>query len=164
MVTMKLTTFTVLILVGLFCLAPLKSNGKNHPTIFSLVIKKKVISNDTIKIKGKAFVFFTISQMEYKRFVKDGNSGIDEVLSDFNYYAEAVADTIKKQGYKPINTTNRYIQIIFDNNTTKTFDRLLDKRNISGYILTNGEKEPQIDFGVFTDMDFLIIFKKYLEK
>ncbi|MCX6222098.1 MAG: hypothetical protein NTZ69_14045 [Bacteroidia bacterium] len=163
METMKFTTFFTMILVGFLSCTPSKSNGKNHRIILRPDIKKKEIPNDTIRVKGKAFVFFTLSQIEYERFTKDANSGIDEVLSDFNYYAEAIADTINKHDYKPIKTTCRYIQVIFDNNTTKTFDRLLDKKNKTGYILTNGKKEPQIDFGVFSDIDFLIIFKEYWE-
>jgi len=162
--TMKFTTFIMMIMVGFLSCTPSKSNGKNRSIILRPDIKKKEIPKDTIKVKGKAFVFFTLSQIEYESYTKDANSGIDEVLSDFNYYVEAIADTINKHGYKTIKTTSRYIQIIFDNNTTKTFDRLLDKKNKTGYILTNGKKEPQIDFGVFSEIDFLTIFKEYWEK
>ena len=137
---MKLSTFIAIILVSVLSCSPWKSNGMTVTSVPGQLIRQKNVPTDTIKVKGKAVVFFSLTQLEYEKLAKDANSGIDEVLSDFNYCADAVSDTIKQHGYKPIRTESRYIQVIFDNNTTKTFDRLSNKVHSTGYVLTNGQK------------------------
>jgi len=160
---MKQSILIAFILVSLLMCSTSKSDGSNANSALEQTIMQDNTTSDTIKVKGKTVVFFSLSQIEYEKLARDANSGIDEVLSDFNYFADAVIDTIKKQGYKPIKTERRYIQVIFDNNTTKTFDRLSNKVNI-GYILTNGQKKPKVEFGVKTDVNFLLIFNKFNEK
>ncbi len=153
-----------MILVSVFSCSPWKSSGKTVNLVLGQAIVQKNVPTDTIKVKGKAVVFFSLTQLEYEKLAEDANSGIDEVLSDFNYYADAVSDTIKQYGYKPIKTESRYIQVILDNNTTKTFDRLSNKVHSTGYILTDGRKMPKIEFGVGTDVDFLLIFNEFNKK
>ncbi len=122
------------------------------------------IPNDTFVASGKVVVFFSISQPEYNLLSKDTNSGIDEVLSDFNYYSGIVADSIKTIGFKSIMTASRFIKIILNDNATKTFDRLADKENVTGYILSNGKNEPIIEYGISTDQDFLSTFNHFRQK
>lgn len=123
--------------------------------------KIETTNSDTLKVNGKAVIFFTITQPEYDSLVKDANSGIDEVLSDFNHYAKAVADSIKKSGYKFIMTMRRYIEVSLDNAALKTYDRLAGKGHVTGYIISDGKKEPAIEYGVGTDEDFLAVFSRF---
>jgi hypothetical protein len=53
-------------------------------------------NNDTLKAEGKTVIVFTISEMEYDTLSRGPDSGIDETLDDFNYYAAIFADTLKK--------------------------------------------------------------------
>lgn len=137
------------------------SNGQASLEVNAEDEQPKNVNTDTLKVDGKKVVFFMLSQQEYDSLPKDPNSGIDEALDDFNYYAEAVADTIRKAGYEPIMTGSRYIQIKLDNGTSKTYDRLADKGNIVGYIFSDGIKEPKIDYGVGTDIDLLTAFDDF---
>lgn len=117
-----------------------------------------------MKVDGKVAVFFTISQQEYDSLPKDPNSGIDEVLGDFNYYASIVVDSIEQRGYKTMMTGSRYIQINLDNGTKKTFDRLANKESIVGYVFSDGMKEPRIEYGVGTDIDLLSSFNGFIKE
>ena len=125
---------------------------------------EKFLPNDTLRIDGKSVVFFSVSVTEYNELVKDTNSDIDEVLSDFNHYADLVADTIKKQGFKPVMTASRYIEIVLDNKTNKIFDRLSNNKNSTGYIISDGQREPIIEFGVGSNLDFIQTFEKFKNK
>ena len=82
--TMKLSTFIALILISVLSCSPWKSNGKTVTSVLGQVITQKNTPTDTIKVKGQAVVFFSLTQLEYEKLAKDANSGIDEVLSDFN--------------------------------------------------------------------------------
>jgi hypothetical protein len=136
-----------------------KTERKNDSISASKSERKN--DSDTVYVSGKSIVFFTISQPEYDSLSKHSASEIDEALSDFNHYAQSISDTIKKSGYKSTMTASRYIQVKLNNGTRKTFDRHKDKENITGYILSDGRKEPRIEYGVETDMDFLIKFDKF---
>jgi uncharacterized protein YdhG (YjbR/CyaY superfamily) len=123
--------------------------------------KERSYDTDTLKVQGRVVVFFTISQQEYDLLPKDTDSGVDEVLDDFNYYAGLAADSMKQAGYETMITGSRYIQIKFNNSTFKTFDRLESKENIVGCILSDGIKEPKIEYGVLTDLDLISIFNDF---
>jgi hypothetical protein len=119
-------------------------------------------NNDTLKAEGKTVIFFTISEMEYNTLSRGPDSGIDETLDDFNYYAAIFADTLKKVGYKPIITGSRYIQIKLGNGIYKTYDRLAEKESVVGYIMSDGIKEPKVEYGVVTDIDLLTTFNEFI--
>jgi hypothetical protein len=122
---------------------------------------QKDYNTDTLKVEGKAVVFFSLSQEEYDALPEDPNSGVDEVLDDFNYYAGAVADTLQKLGYNTVATGSRHIQIKLNNGTYKMFDRLSANESIVGYIFTDGLQEPRIQYGVGTDIDLLTEFQEF---
>jgi uncharacterized protein YdhG (YjbR/CyaY superfamily) len=123
--------------------------------------KERSYTFDTLKVQGKVVVFFTISQEEYELLPKDTDTGVDEVLDDFNYYAGLAADSMKQAGYETMITGSRYIQIKFNDGTFKTFDRLAGKESIVGCIFSDGIKEPKIEYGVLTDLDLISTFTDF---
>jgi hypothetical protein len=114
-----------------------------------------------LKVSGKAVVFFSISQQEYDSIPKDDDSGLDEVLSDFNFYAGEVADTLRSLGFETMITGNRFVQLKLDNGESRTFDRFNNTEHIVGYILTDGVKEPLVEYGVSTDLDIISSFDAF---
>lgn len=126
--------------------------------------KERSYTVDTLKVQGKVVVFFTISQQEYDLLPKDTDTGVDEVLDDFNYYAGLAADSMKRTGYETMITGSRYIQIKFNNGTFKTFDRLAGKESKVGCIFSDGINEPKIEYGVLTDLDLISTFNDFNKK
>jgi hypothetical protein len=123
--------------------------------------KENSYFHDTMKVSGKAVVFFSISQQEYDSIPKDDDSGLDEVLSDFNFYAGEVADTLRSLGFETMITGNRFVQLKLDNGESRTFDRFNNTEHIVGYILTDGVKEPLVEYGVSTDLDIISSFDAF---
>lgn len=155
------------LLIGFLAVTFFSGNNiqsKEQPSAVNKTTGLKEQNLDTLKVNGQSVVFFTVSQPEYDTLVKDPNSGIDEILGDFNYYAESVNDTIERLGYKSVMTASRYVQVKLDNGICKTYDRLADKESVTGYILSDGKKEPRIEYGVSTDVDFLIVFDEFYKK
>lgn len=167
--------FLVAGLLGLACSSP-KSNEKPTGDTVALATEgidsagleainetpdQKDFNTDTLKIEGKSVVFFSLSQEEYDALPEDPDSGVDEVLDDFNYYAGAVADTLRKLGYNTVATGSRHIQIKLKDGTYKMFDRLSGDESIVGYIFTDGIQEPRIQYGVGTDIDLLTEFQEF---
>jgi hypothetical protein len=119
--------------------------------------------HDTLKVSGKAVVFFSISQEEYDSIPEDDDSGLDEVLSDFNFYAGEVADTLRSLGFETMITGSRFIQLKLDNGESRTFDRFNNAEHIVGYIFTDGVKEPLVEYGVSTDVDIISSFDAFIK-
>jgi len=61
-------------------------------------------------------------------------------------------------------TASRYIQVKLDNGNIKTYDRLANKESVTGYILSNGIKQSRVEYGVGTDIDFLLVFEEFNKK
>lgn len=143
-----------------------KTDSLNRDDIETTTIKEreKDYNYDTLKVEGKVVVFFTISQQEYDLLPKDPNSGVDEVLDDFNYHAGIASDSMKRTGYETTITGSRYIQVKLDNGNFKTFDRLASQESIVGYLFSDGVKEPKIEYGVGTDLDLLSSFNDFKKK
>ncbi len=150
-----------LLLVLMFMLASCKNSGGDikHKIVSEKHTKSK--ESNTICVSGKSVVFFTISQKEYDSIAKDSNSGIDEVLSDFNSDAETINDTIKKLGFKCTMTASRFIKVKLENGTIQIFDRLSNKESVTGFILSNGLKKPKIGYGLDTSSYFLTLFNEF---
>lgn len=121
--------------------------------------------SDTITVSGKSIIFFSISQKEYDKIIKkEGEeSGIDEVLDDFNYYASEVADSLKMAGIKPLMTASRTFAIM-KNNGRKSYISRDSKKGITGVLLFDGVNEPVLDYGVGTDIDYYSLVNEYFEK
>ncbi|AMM52610.1 hypothetical protein TH61_17445 [Rufibacter sp. DG15C] len=121
--------------------------------------------SDTLVIKGKSVVFFTLSQTEYDKIVKEKgeDSGINEVISDFEYYAYEIKDTLEKAGFNTVITTSQTFAVINSNGEKKFINRDLKEGKV-GILLFDGIKEPTLDYGLRTDIDYLSVVREYFKK
>jgi hypothetical protein len=104
-------------------------------------------------------VFFGPTQTEYDSLAKVENSGIDEVLSDFEFYARKVAPFLKMHGIKSASTSVDTIMIVWSKRTF-TFERH-GGAHIVGMILSDGIHPPRVKFGVDTDDGLKLVFVEY---
>lgn len=130
----------------------------------SLIFKKDSVQTDTaaaFNVSGKAIVFFLPTEKEFQElFEKEGEeSGIYEVSSDFSYYANEIIDSLSNASIKTLTTTNPVIVISY-----KAKVKIVDRRkldHIVGVIFTDGVKEPLVNTGVYTDLDYWQMIKEY---
>ncbi|MBS1556216.1 MAG: hypothetical protein JSU09_14950 [Bacteroidetes bacterium] len=144
------------VVAQLFCCKPPRETKGTQATAGD-TIKEKIAGKatlDTLKVVGKAVVFFTISQNEYDSLTQKGFE-LDELLDDFNFYAGEATDSIKKKGFQTIMTANRFIKIEFLDGRKIVLDRLSDDSNFVGCIFSDGVKEPSIEYGVATNLDII---------
>ncbi len=111
--------------------------------------------HDTIFSKGNQIVFFKPSEKFYQKELKSFE-GMEEVDSDFNYYANKVYDDIRNKLKLPLTallTESRFLGIINFKNDTIFIDRYKDSLHY-GALLNFENKNYEINQGVFTDNDF----------
>ncbi|HAD81391.1 MAG: hypothetical protein A2509_05770 [Candidatus Edwardsbacteria bacterium RIFOXYD12_FULL_50_11] len=125
----------------------------------------KVIVNDTLYVKGKSVIFFSLTNTEYDSIVKNGGktNEIDEVLSDFQHYTNIVIDSLNKTGVKCSISSKPIYKIVKDNGEVTMFSKT-GKEHIVGAILTDGKKNPKFYFGVATDADYFDMIANYFYK
>lgn len=112
--------------------------------------------NDTIFSKGNQIVFFKPSDRFYQKELSSFE-GIEEVDSDFNYYASEVCNDIKNIldfPLKAIISESRFLGVIDFKSDTTFIDRYKDSLHY-GTLLNFKNKKYKIDEGVFTDEDFI---------
>lgn len=147
------------------CTQNTKQNGDTKDTGAASTIAKVALPTDTFTVKGKAVVFFSIASQEYTSLANDTTSSIDEVLSDFEYYASEVSDTLQTQGYQTYFTSSRYICITLDNQHQQVFDRLTaTPKSITGFVISDGRKKPSVSYGVGTDVEILAFCHDFQRK
>ncbi|QHL87772.1 hypothetical protein GU926_10165 [Nibribacter ruber] len=122
-------------------------------------------TSDTLTIDGKSVVFFSISQTEYDKIIQEEgeDSGINEIISDFEYYSSEVTDTLNKAGFKTILTTSKTFAIVNKQGDKRFINRDIKEGKV-GILLFDGTKEPLLDYGVGTDIDYLSIVDEYFKK
>jgi len=122
-------------------------------------------NSDTLTIDERSVVFFSISQEEYDKIIKEEGegSGINEVIDDFNYYASEVTDSLRKVGFKTVMTNSKTFAFI-NNKDERNFITRDSKEGRVGLLLFDGIKEPMLDYGVGTDIDYLSIVDEYFKK
>ena len=118
---------------------------------------------DTLTVNPNSIVFFSITQSEFDKLsAADPEGGINEVISDFDYYVTKLLPILKMDPTKYVTyTTNRYYRII--NKAHFIFDRIEQPNNNVGMIL-NGSKLHKISWGVGTDVDLMLEIKEFFKK
>ncbi|WP_242919692.1 hypothetical protein [Pontibacter liquoris] len=131
----------------------------------STLSKNASVGSDTVLVRGRSVVFFSINQEEYDRILKEEgeDSGINEILDDFNYYASEVADSLNKAGFRTLLTTNKTF-IIEKNNGQRNYVTRNNKKGEVGVLLFDGLDEPKVDYGVGTDIDYFVMVQEYFKK
>ncbi len=123
--------------------------------VINSVIKTtpNIIKLDTIDLDNFNVLFFKPNESEYNELLKSlgENSGINEVDSDFGFYANKVYDSISKTGLKVKIVTERIIKYSTKSGI-KYLDRLKNEEGQYGVIFNQPNCEPRIEFGVMTDV------------
>ncbi|WP_053975907.1 hypothetical protein [Mangrovimonas xylaniphaga] len=125
--------------------------------------QKKEFKLDTIDIENFNIIFFHPNENEFEELLKeqnDENSGLYEVDSDYAYYANNFLDSISKTDLKTKIITERIIKYSTKNGI-KYLDRLKNPEHPYGIIFNNVICDPQIEFGVMTDIDIFQLLAEY---
>jgi len=115
---------------------------------------------DALDVKGKAVVFFGPTQQEYNSLSAVKKKQANEALDDFNHYCKNVIPFLESNNIQPISTSTMRIKIQFAPTKNIIYTRKEFQQYI-GYILTDGNKEPKVIFGVLTDIELIEAFKEY---
>lgn len=124
-------------------------------------IQASVLKNfggDTLEVKVPIIIFFSIGDEEYQTLRK--REGIDEILSDFNYYSKMVADSMND--IKIVFSNSKHFNIK-KNSGVKIINRDTSE-NYVGVILADSIKAPIINYGVYSYIDYQIMISNYFKK
>jgi hypothetical protein len=121
--------------------------------ILNGTVKPIIVKLDTIDVDNFNVLFFKPNESEYDELLKTlgENSGINEVDSDFGFYANKVYDSILKTDLKVKIVTERIIKYSTISGI-KYLDRLKNEEGQYGVIFNQANCEPRIEFGVMTDV------------
>jgi len=120
-------------------------------------------SSDTLLVDPNSIIFFTITQVEFDSLnASDPKGGLNEVISDFDFYASRLVDLLSKDTTRSVlYTDHRFYQLTI-NRTNFIFDRLERDANV-GMIL-NGTDRHKISWGVGTDVDMMQTIDEFFKK
>lgn len=134
-------------------------------------IKNESLKNqnsDTLSVSEKVIIFFMPTTKELDTVYKNegSNSETSELMSDFRYYTQIVADSLLKlkSEIKTYFSNQSIISINQINNNRLIFNRKENSNHSVGAIFSDGKHIPQFEYGVLTDVDYWTIIKKYFTK
>lgn len=105
----------------------------------------------TLNISKKTVLFLKITE-ERVDSLSTKEDDIDEVLSDFSYYSARIGAYLHDHGIASEFVTKNELQLKYNNGQVYMYNRTnLD--HLVGTILADGQKEPKVLAGVFTDLD-----------
>lgn len=117
---------------------------------------------DTLTVNPNSVIFYSISQTEFDSLstsVPDG--GLDEVISDFEYYVGKLLPILKRDtSLYVLYTAHRFYGIVNEGGTT-IFDRV-EPRNLVGVIMNSASKH-EISKGVGTDVDMMLMITEFFQ-
>ncbi len=117
--------------------------------------------NESVTIKDRTVLFFSISQDEYDKITSSDKSGdIDEILSNFSYFANNTAENFKKYNINVLMSASYRFKFIYADKKVEIFDRR-KKEDWVGFIMFDKNKKPKIKYGVSTDIEILNSAQKY---
>ena len=122
-------------------------------------VSNQQIDLDTLDGSKFNIIFFRPSEKEYDTLweMHGENSGLNEVDSDYGFYASKAIDSLDKTEVKVTVVKERIIQFPGSNGPI-FFDRLENGKGEYGIIFYENGCEPRIKFGVMTDVG---IFQEY---
>ena len=140
-------------LILLSCKIEKKEKDFIDSPILNHIPSASIVKLDTINIDNFNVLFFKPNESEYNKLLEvlGENSGINEVDSDFGFYANKVYDSILKTDLKVKIVTERIIKYS-TNSGIKYLDRLKNEEGQYGVIFNQLNCEPRFEFGVMTDV------------
>jgi len=118
---------------------------------------------DTLNANNYNVLFFHPKEKEFEELLKEygnENEGLYEVDSDFGFYTNKVIDSLSKKESKIKIVTERIIKYSTVKGI-KYLDRLKNPEHPYGIIFNNINCDPQIQFGVMSDLEIFQAFSEY---
>ena len=134
------------------------------PAIFLSFVGLCQIPDDTLIVDANTVVFFSITDGEYEKILEDEGEegGINEVISDFNFYTNRIQSLYAKNiKIDIIFTIHRWLKIELKSDTV-LFDRLKFKDHLVGMVLSDGLKYKIIG-GVNTDVGIVQSIENFFQ-
>ncbi len=118
------------------------------------------------RIENKAVIFFMINKQDAKNLAREfGDSYRWESNWLFNGFVKQTNEftrLIRKHGIKSELTHSSKFQIILDDSSSVFFDRKQEDQ-IMGEILTDGKKQPLIEYGMFSHKELAKLIQDFFE-
>ena len=119
---------------------------------------------EVLRVEKKAIVFFIISKNEAQNVTKEiGESykwETEALLANFLKQAGIFKNVIQRHNIQCFISNNKRFEIILKKRKVVTFDRIKEDQ-IMGEILTNGEKEPLICYGMYRNKELAELIQNY---
>ncbi|MEJ2365935.1 MAG: hypothetical protein P8075_05220 [Deltaproteobacteria bacterium] len=120
------------------------------------------IPDDTVRVSGKAVVFFGPSQAEYLSMSDQEKNEINRLLYDFYHYREQVLSFLELNEINEVNTARSKISIELEGNKRIIYNRK-DFGKVVGLIMTDGYHMPKIFLGAATDSQIIDMCYQYFK-
>jgi hypothetical protein len=150
-----------------------QNNNKEGNSIFTneelklddtLLVENKDPSNELYIIEGKAVIFFIVSKKEMEKLNRELGSSYryetDMLFNNFMRQAENFRKILAKQNIHSELARNKRFLIKLKNGQTISFNRIREDQ-IMGEIITDGKKEPVIEFGMFSNKELIALIENY---
>ncbi len=118
------------------------------------------IDKDSLRVSGKAVVFFGPSQTEYLSLNGPEKNAIDEVLYDFYHYRGKVLNYLKENNIQEFSTAKLNIHVQLNDARRNIYNRRAFDQ-VVGLIMTDGQQAPKIFLGPATDAELISMFEEY---
>ncbi len=130
----------------------------------TLVIENKDPANELYIIEGKAVIFFIVSKKEMEKLNRELGSSYryetDMLFNNFMRQAENFRKILAKHNIQSELARNKRFLIKLKNGQTISFNRIREDQ-IMGEIITDGTKEPIIEFGMFSNKALIALIEDY---
>ncbi len=159
-------------LISLLLLA-CQNNSKEGNSIFTkeelrlddtLLAENKDPANELYIIEGKAVIFFIVSKKEMEKLNRELGSSYryetDMLFNNFMRQAENFRKILAKHNIQSELARNKRFLIKLKNGQTISFNRIREDQ-IMGEIITDGKKEPIIEFGMFSNKALIALIEDY---
>ncbi len=120
--------------------------------------------SEIFKVEKKSVIFFIISKKEAQNIAKEVGEGYqwetDALFTSFINQSKTFIDILKKHNINSALCNNKQFEIKLKNGKVFNFDRIKEDQ-ILGEILTNGEKQPLISYGMYTNTELAELIQNF---
>ena len=131
-----------------------------------VIDENKDPANELFIVEDKAVIFFIVSKKEMEKLNRELGSAYryetDMLFNNFMRQAENFRKILKKHNIHSELARNKRFLIKLKNGQTISFNRIREDQ-IMGEIITDGVKEPVIEFGMFRNKELISLLENYFK-
>lgn len=124
----------------------------------------ETVNDQVINLEKRTVVFFMISKREIKELIHDMGETYrwetEALFNNFNNQAKAFQTILKKHSIRCIISEQKVYHIKLNNDSVIKFNRI-EKDQIIGQIFSDGEQQPVIEFGMYTNGELAKMLEKF---